>query len=162
MAQKETVLGLSLIMFGAILLLAKMGILALGWSTLWPLFVLLPGLILEGAYIFNREIPGILVPGGILTIVGLNLFICVNFSWGWTYLWPLFPFSVAFGLFQLYIFDNRDRALLLPIAIIGGVSIIAFLSTLATALVGGIIPFAIILFGAYFIYKGRQQKKNTF
>ena len=35
-------------------------------------------------------------------------------------------FSVAFGLFELYIFGNREKGLLIPIGILGGLSFLFF------------------------------------
>lgn len=157
---KNMWLGIFLMFVGMILLLAKFDIIIVGWKTLWPLFVLGPGIILEGAFLLNRKIPGVLVPGGILTLTGLNLFVCNLLGWGlMTYLWPVFPLSVAFGLFQLYVFDSHDRGLLIPVGILGVVAGIGFVTTLASQLIGGVIPLLIFAVGVYLFLKGRNQQR---
>lgn len=154
---RKSWLGISLIVLGAFLLLIQFDLVTFGWRTFWPMIILLPGLVLEVAFLFNRGIPGILVPGGILTVTGLNLFLCNTFGWGlMAYLWPLFPLSVAFGLFQLYVFDTRDQALLIPVTILGGFSAVSFISILATHFIGKIIPFVIIGIGIYVYWLGRR------
>lgn len=43
-------------------------------ENMWPVFVLLPGLALELNYFLGGKSPALLVPGGILTIMGLLFF----------------------------------------------------------------------------------------
>lgn len=156
---KNQLFGTLLICIGLVILLVKLGILHIGWGTIWPLFILIPGLILEGSFIFNRQIPGVLVPGGILTVSGLTFMVCALFGrWDWmSFIWPLFPFSVAVGLFQLYLFGGKDKSLLIPVGILGGFSVIALLTSLMTAAVGVVIPIAIILLGGYLLFSGKEN-----
>lgn len=157
--KKNQVIGTLLICIGLLILLVKLDILHIGWGTIWPLFILIPGLILQGAFIVYRNIPGVLLPGGILTVSGLTLMGCAFFNrWDWlAVIWPMFPFSVAFGLFQLYLFGGRDKSLLIPISILGGFSLVALLTSLITKAVGVIIPIAIILLGGYLIYTDQRN-----
>lgn len=154
-------LGIGLIILGIFLLAAQFEIVEIGWSTLWPLVVLVPGLIFEAAFLFQRDTPEILVPGGIFTVTGLNLFICNTFGW-WLmkYLWPLFPLAIAVGIFQLYLFGDHDRDLLIPVAVLGSVSAIAFLCMFATLVISKIIPLAIIGFGIFLFVRGRQANRT--
>lgn len=158
MDRRSMWVGIWLIIMGGFLLAAQFDIVTIGWSTLWPLVIIIPGLILEGSFFLHRETPGVLVPGGILTITGLNLFICNTFGW-WLmeYLWPLFPLAVAFGLFQLYVFDGRDRTLLIPVAILGTVAVVAFLGKFAVMAISKIIPLLLIGFGLYLLLRGRRR-----
>jgi hypothetical protein len=158
---KNMWLGIGLMILGAFLLAVQFDIIVVGWKSLWPLIILIPGLLFELGFLFERDIPGILVPGGILTVTGLNFLVCSNFGW-WLmkYLWPLFPLAVAFGLFQLYLFDGRDRDLLIPVAILGSVSAVAFFCIMATFVVGKIIPFAIIALGIFLYVRGRQTDRS--
>lgn len=94
---------------------------------LWPLFLLIPGLIFEISYFSTRKNPGLLVPGGILTILGLLVLFEIMTNWGYTkYTWPVYLLAVAFGLLQLYIFDKRDSGLLIPIGILTIVAISSY------------------------------------
>lgn len=96
-------------------------------SKLWPLIILIPGLIFEFEYFSTKRNPGLLVPGGILSTIGL-LFLFetfTNFHYA-AYTWPIYPLALAIGLFQLYLYYGRPSGLLVPVFIFGGVSITAF------------------------------------
>jgi hypothetical protein len=134
-------------------------------SNLWPLFILVPGLLFESSFFASRRDPGVLVPGGILTTIGL-LFLFETFT-GWRfseYTWPVYPLSVAIGLFQLYLYTGRNPALLIPVFILGGVSSIAFLSMVLSAVLGAlpswfsfglIVPVCLIVLGIYIMLRKR-------
>jgi hypothetical protein len=160
-------------MWGALLILLGMLLLAnrffsfrlLSMSTLWPLFILVPGLLFESGFFIYRKDPGLLVPGGILTTIGL-LFLFETFT-GWkysAYTWPVYPLSAAIGLFQLYLFTGRNGALLIPVAILGGVSVIAFFTMTLNAVLGVlppwfnmglIVPVFLIVIGVYVMSRRR-------
>lgn len=138
------VLGSIFILLGALFLLKNLNIIEPFWNNFnlgsiiarfWPaLFLLLPGLLFHLNYFSGRKKdPGILVPGGILLVLGAAFQINVLFG-GWDIMWPVYIFSVAFGLFELYAFGTRDRGLLIPIGILSGLSIIFFISFSANKL----------------------------
>lgn len=95
----------------------------------WPaIFLMLPGFLFHVSFFSGKERDaGILVPGGILLVLGAAFQINMLFG-GWSITWPIYIFSVAFGLFELYAFGNRDKGLLIPIGILSGLSVIFFLS----------------------------------
>ncbi|MBU3196196.1 LiaI-LiaF-like domain-containing protein [Clostridium algidicarnis] len=125
------------IIFGIILILLGLSALInriffidiLSFRNLWPLFLLVPGILFEVKYFETRKDPGMLVPGGILTTLG-TLFLIENISSFHLkkYIWPLYPLSVAIGLFQLYWFGNREKGLLIPIFILTIVSVMSILN----------------------------------
>jgi hypothetical protein len=98
-------------------------------SDLWPYIVLALGLSFEISYFNSRKDPGILVPGGILTTLGL-LFIFETFTnWNFTgYTYPIYTLSVAIGLFQLYLFGEKKGGLLIPVFILTAVAVFQYLS----------------------------------
>lgn len=89
-----------------------------GYISFWDLGILALGLYFEWQYFTTKRSPGILVPGGILTVVGLVNFVealsggllLVNF--------PDVQLGLAAGLFQLYWFGARNKFLLIPVAIL--------------------------------------------
>jgi len=130
----------------------------LNMTKLWPLFILIPGLIFEISYFVSGKNPGLLVPGGILIIVGLIFLTATLIDWSlFKYTMTLFPLSVAFGLFQLYIFGGRHPSLLIPVGILGVISIVSFFSViLSLPFAGTLAPVVLIAVGLLIIF-GRRK-----
>lgn len=154
--------GIFLIAIGVILLVDKtLNIGIFDSINLWPFFILIPGLIFELSYFISGRNPGLLVPGGILTTIGLLFFFETFTNWNFSqYTWPVYPLSVSLGLFQLYLFGGRESGLLIPVFILGAVSIIAFIS-IVSSVFDFTLVFAVfaILIGFYILYKTYIVKK---
>lgn len=130
------------------------GLINIGFDYLWPIFILIPGLIFETSYFVTRKDPGVLVPGGILITISLLFF--ANIFIGWhimDYLWPVFPLGVGFGLFQLYLFGGRDNGVLIASSIVGGFAIIALSFTLFRINFDLLLPIILILIGVTIMFK---------
>ena len=94
---------------------------------LWFLCVLIPGLYFEMNYFQTRKNPGQLVPGGILTVIGLLFCFEILTRWDYSnYTWPIYLLAVAFGLLQLYLYDHKDKGLLIPITILCFISLLFY------------------------------------
>jgi len=155
------IFGLLLLFIGAMLILSNFGVIEIVWENLWPLFLLIPGILFELSYFIYRKDAGLLVPGGILITYGL-LFL-VNVSYGWYLmedLWPIFPLGVAIGLLQLYIFGQREKRLLIPIGILGAVSIFFLINNLIKnlffiefGLFGLLAGIVLVVIGIWIIFK---------
>ena len=132
----------------------------------WPLFVLIPGVCFELSYFSTRKNPGVLVPGGILTTIGL-LFFFQNFTF-WklsAYTWPIYLLAVAIGLLQLYWFGGKQKSLLIPVGILTGIAVLF----LASMIVGNvfsmlrrtiIIPILLLAVGLYIIFR-KDNSSNS-
>ncbi len=148
------IVGLSLLFIGVLIILANFGVIEIVWENLWPLFLLIPGIVFELSYFIYRKDAGLLVPGGILITYGL-LFL-VNVSYGWRlmeYLWPIFPLGVAIGLFQLYLFGGREKGLLIPVGILGAISLFFLINNLLFVdfwLLAGVL---LVVIGIWIIFK---------
>lgn len=169
------VLGTVLVIFGIIFLLKNFNIFTPLWSILnlkfivknfWAsLFVILPGLLFHMGYFSgNRRDPGMLVPGGILMVSGIALQLGALFGI-FDVVWPLFIFSVAFGLFELYIFGTREKGLLIPIGILSGLSAAFFVLFSLNSLLGPgtrryVIPVILIGLGALILLKGKRNNSR--
>lgn len=166
MYRKNYSLGVVLILVGVLLLFNQVfNLHILGIGNLWPLFILVPGLIFEFGYFSTNRNPGLLVPGGILTTIG-TLFLFLNYTtWGlMKYAWPVFPLAVAIGLFQLYVFGFREKGLLIPVFILSAISIISFVSILFNEILwwidsSFIFPAILILVGAAILFKNFGEKR---
>jgi hypothetical protein len=166
MYKKNFTLGVILIIIGILSILNKVFHISLfSISNLWPLFILIPGLLFEFGYFTTGRDPGLLVPGGILTTIGL-LFLFETFTnWNFAeYTWPVYPLSVAIGLFQLYIFGKRPKVLLIPVFILSSISIISFAAMFLKGIFSWIdssliFPVILITIGVVVLFNGFNNKK---
>ena len=124
-----------------------------GMSRLWPLFLLIPGLAFEYGYFQTRQNPGLLVPGGILTTLGAVFLAQTYTNWIFAgYAWPFYVLAPAVGLFQLYLFGNHNRGLLIPVGVLTTVAACGFLGNIFDFINGSIIwPIALIVVGLIII-----------
>lgn len=150
--------GVLLIIIGTLLILNKYYI-GISWEYIWPIFVLLPGLLMEISYFTNPspQNTGVLLPGGILTILGVFFFYSVftNFKY-MDKLWPIFIFAPAFGLFQLYLFRGKQKALLIPVTVLGVIGLIFLLINMGRLWIN-IWGLILIIVGILIIYGGRKK-----
>lgn len=162
------IVGLVLILIGIAYLLDNFGIFEIYFdifdvgflfSTFWPMFLIIPGLIFHYSFFTAKTSDaGLLVPGGILLVMGLTCQISMIFN-AWTYMWPGFILAVAAGLFELYIFGSREKGLLIPVFILGGLSLIFFAISLGriTILRLYLIPAILILGGLMIVARNRRN-----
>ncbi len=150
------VIGVIFIALGALFLLSNLGYLYFSWNYVWPLALLIPGIYMHFAFFTGIDKnPGILVPGGILTTYGALFYANVFFGWHiMSELWPLFLIGIAVGLFELYLFGNHDKGLLIPVGILGGIGLSALLrSFIRFDLKGFLVPVILIAIGIAIITK---------
>jgi hypothetical protein len=130
--RQSAAVGILVLTVGLFILLGKLGVFAFIGAVFWPLFVLIPGVLLHVLY-FGRMVPSVaLIPAGILTVVSIVLMIGNWFGWGLLrYLWPLFPFAVAVGLYEYYVFGySRTRQVWAAAVGLGAISALLFAMTL--------------------------------
>ncbi|HYE84440.1 MAG TPA: DUF5668 domain-containing protein [Clostridia bacterium] len=158
------VIGAVLITMGTLFLLSNLGYLSFSWNYVWPLALLVPGIYMHFAFFtgIDRN-PGILVPGGILTTYGALFYANVFFGWHMMAdLWPMFLIGIAVGLFELYLFGSRDKGLLVPVFILGGIGLSALLRTfIFFDLKNYIVPVILIVIGIMIISKRDGKRGNS-
>ncbi|NSW91163.1 MAG: hypothetical protein HPY74_10940 [Firmicutes bacterium] len=164
----NAVFGTILVILGTALLLRNFDIITLDlsigkfWATY---FLIIPGTIFHIAFFSgDKKDPGLLVPGGIL--LGVGIVNQVSTLYGlWHILWPGFILAVALGLFELYWFGSREKELLIPVGILGSISLIFFVQTLDKVLIFGlkkyIIPVILIVLGFTIAFGNKFRFKNT-
>lgn len=168
-------IGTLLVLLGAIFLLKNLNIFDFYFdifdvgfiiSRFWPaFFLILPALAMHSIF-FSGKTPdaGILVPGGILLTVGITCQLSMLFGI-WGAMWPGFLLSVAVGLFEFYLFGTRDKALLIPVCILGGLSIVFFMSfSLSWALSFKarhlFVPIVLVALGILVMFKNNPRKRD--
>jgi hypothetical protein len=162
----RAIAGIALILLGAYLFFMRDENISTGsvFAYFWPtLFVIPVGILLHWLYfgVFGRNAVGVLVPAGIVTTAGIVCQIA-TLTDGWSYLWPGFILAVAVGLFELYWFSGRNKALLIPINILAGASLIFFVAFSIGNLIGKLAlgqPFLAIVFilaGAFLLAARRS------
>jgi len=160
------IFGLLLLCIGVLLILANFGIIKIAWDNLWPLFFLIPGIFFELSYFIYRkddgnrsgieDFPGssLLILGGIFITYGL-LFL-VNVIYGWHLmenLWPIFLLGVAIGLLQAYLFGGREKYLLIPVGILGAISLFFLINNLFFIHFGLLPGIVLVVIGIWIIFK---------
>lgn len=159
----NTITGLSFIIIGTIIFLANMDILNLQFGLFsWPVFILIPALGFHAGFFLSgmkKDLAGLLVPGGILLTLGLLFYFeeITNFQYA-EYTWPIYILAPAIGLFEMWLFGDREKGLLIPITIL---TVIAgfFLAQMLFAALFTFWPVIFILVGLYILF-GRSKKKR--
>ncbi|WEK53010.1 MAG: hypothetical protein P0Y55_10415 [Candidatus Cohnella colombiensis] len=148
MNKQSAAVGITVLAVGLIILLGKLGVFAFIGAVFWPIFILIPGILLHVLYFGRIAPPIVLVPAGILTVVSVILLIGNWFGWGlMKYLWPLFIFAVAVGLYEYNTFGLvRSQYISTVVLGLGIVSLILFGITLIWS--WGIYLLAIALIGS--------------
>lgn len=168
MKKNNSFIGLLLILVGVVVLFLRglFGIKLFEFNTndFWVFIVLLVGLSFELAFFLTGKNPGLLVPGGIITTIGLLFMFEVTTDWSFAaYTWPVYILSVAVGLFQLYIFSRREKGLLIASLIVGGVGAFFMAGMIFNRITSIIrpevfIPIALIAAGIALFFSGRTKK----
>jgi hypothetical protein len=130
--RQSATVGIGILAVGLIILLGKLGVFAFIGAVFWPLFILIPGVLLHVLY-FGRIVPSVaLIPAGILTVVSVILLIGNWFGWGlMKYMWPLFLLAIAVGLYEFYVFGYiRSRQVWTAAVFLAALSIVLFGMTL--------------------------------
>jgi len=162
------IIGLVLILLGVVYLLNNFKIFEIYFdifdigflfSNFWALILIVIGLIFHYSFFTGKTSDaGLLVPGGILLVIGITCQLSSMFDL-WGYLWPGFILAVAVGLFELYIFGTKEKGLLIPVFILGGLSIIFFTMSLGRIWVlrTYLIPIILILGGLMIVSRNRRN-----
>ena len=154
--------GFFLLFAGGLLILANFGIIEIAWDNIWPLFVLIVGIFFEASYFIYRKEAGLLVPGGILITYGLLFSISAIYGWHLMGdLWPIYPLGVAIGLFQLYLLGGRDKGLLVPVGILGAVSLFFLINNFLFVDFRLLVGIILVVIGIGIILKKTKKTDGT-
>lgn len=121
----------------------------------WPLFILIPGILFHLAYFAGWiRSAGILIPGGILTTYGVLFYYCIIFGWEtMVYMWPFFIMGVAIGLLEFGLADQRQPGVLIAAGIIGLIGLLNFLISVMMGAFSYILAVLFILVGIWLLMR---------
>ncbi|MEK3984369.1 hypothetical protein MHB77_13330 [Paenibacillus sp. FSL K6-3166] len=156
-------LGIFIVAAGVLILFGKLGVFGFLGRALWPLVILLAGLVLHMLFFSRRASATVLIPAGILTVYGLLFGLCNIWGWGlMKYLWPVLLLGIAVGLYEYSINSPRRTGGLSAIAVILGVLSIALciFSLMGTGVIY-LIGIVFIAAGIWLITgRGRTRGRN--
>ncbi len=162
------IIGLLLILVGVLAVLDNFGIFEIYFNIFdigflfahfWPMIIIVVGLVFHYTFFTGKTSDaGLLVPGGILLTIGITCQISMLFDL-WGFMWPGFILAVAVGLFELYLFGTREKGLLIPVFILGGLSLIFFTMSLGRIWVlrTYLIPAILIVGGIMIVTKNKRN-----
>jgi hypothetical protein len=162
--------GIILILLGLALFSTRSVLVDTGYvfGYFWPTMFVIPlGVFFHWMYfgLTSRKGVGMLIPGGILVITGIVCQISMLFD-VWEYTWPGFILAVAVGLFEFYLFSGRNKWLLIPINILGVISLMFFSIFSVSALFNGIgrplVAVALVGLGAMMFFNKKKDKDYNY
>ncbi|MBL0389180.1 hypothetical protein JJB07_21540 [Tumebacillus sp. ITR2] len=159
--------GVLLLVVGALLALGTLGFITISMYFLWPLFLLVPGILFHVRFFMSPQEhnAGILVPGGVLTVLGCLFLFCNIFGWGSLHgLWPVFMLAPAVGLFEQYMFGGRNAGLLVPVSILTVIAVIFLGLNAMNGMFGGVLGILLVLAGVWVLFgrSGTRKGKDSF
>lgn len=164
MDNTRSVVGIVLILLGALFLAGQFG-LDINIGAIWPIVLLLPGVIFWISYFANRENRDsyvLLIPGTILVVYSLYFFF--NEATGYDYAGETsFMFTLGVGLSffaAYYLSKSKPRGLLIAAWIVSAMALINLVSTIST---WNWWPVIFIAVGITLLYKRSQrlEKKES-
>ncbi|RCX22798.1 hypothetical protein DFP94_101383 [Fontibacillus phaseoli] len=153
--------GILILAAGIIILLGKLGVFSFLGKALWPLLLLIPGIIFHLWHFWRKGPSELLLPGGILMVYGI-LFIIANIG-GWStlkYTWPGFILGIAVGLYEYEFFSPvRQKGVLIAAVILGAVSVVLLGVTLFSLALIYLVA-AVLIIGGIWLIAARGKSRR--
>lgn len=154
--------GIIILAAGIIILLGKWGVFSFLLKNLWPLLLLIPGILLHLWHFYRKGPAELLLPGGALVVYSIVFFIGIIGGWQTLkYTWPAFILGIAVGLYEYDRFSKRHQQGILAAAfILGALSIILLGITLFTWPLIYLLAILLIIGGIYLIVaRGNKRRR---
>lgn len=154
--------GILILAAGIIILFGKLGVFSFLGKALWPLLLLIPGILLHLWHFWRRGPYELLLPGGILIVYSI-LFFIANF-WGWhtlKYTWPGLILGIAVGLYEYERFAPiRQNGVMITAVILGVLSVVLFGITLFSFALIYVLAAGLIIAGIWLIAARGKTRGN--
>ncbi|MNI03948.1 hypothetical protein D3C76_1378400 [compost metagenome] len=154
--------GVFILAAGIFILLGKWGVFSFIFKGLWPLLLLVPGILLHLWHFFRKGSAELLLPGGILVVYSIIFFIGIIGGWHTLkYIWPAFLLGIAIGLYEYDMFSNRHQPGVLAAAfILGALSIILLAMLLFSWSLIYLLAILLIIGGIYLIVARGNRRRG--
>ncbi len=155
--RSDSILGILLILFGFFLLSAQFG--WISWENIWPVFLIVGGIMFYLGFLANRNNYGLLMPGSILTVIGVLFLYTSAHNWHqMEVLWPTFILAPGIGFVLMYIFGPKGNGLWIPAGIL---IIIALVFYAQFSCFFRYWPVILIIIGIFIIFNGMDKKSKS-
>lgn len=153
--------GVLILAAGVIILLGKLGVFSFLGKALWPLLLLIPGILLHLWYFWRKGPSELLLPGAVLVVYSVVFFIGVIGGFQTLkFTWPFFVFGIAAGLFEYdYFSPRRQKGLLIVSLILGALSLILLGWTLFSLPVIYLLA-ALLIIGGVWLIAARGNRRS--
>lgn len=154
--RRSIVPGIVLVLLGVFFLFTNYAGIEL--ERVWPVFVIVPGLVFLVMAFVNRDNFGLIMPGTVLLSVGGVFLACEAYGWFMmASLWPVFILAPGVGFFLMFLFGKREQGFLIPAVILTAVGILFFLTESGYA---HLWPLLLILIGVILLIRPRSAGDN--
>lgn len=125
----------------------------------WPLFVLMPGILFYIMFFLDRANYGLLMPATVLTVSGFMFFYCVFNGWHLMgSIWPLYMVAPGVAFLLMYRFGKKEKGLLIPGFILSGMG---FIFLLGATDYPHLWPIVLIIIGVVLIMNSRRKTQES-
>ncbi|MGG6309899.1 hypothetical protein [Paenibacillus macerans] len=154
--------GVLILAAGIIILLGKLGFFSFLGKALWPLLLLIPGIVLHLWHFWRKGPSELLLPGAILVVYSIVFFIGIIGGWQTLkYTWPVFFLGIAIGLFEYDFFSpQRQGGFLIAALILGAISVILLGWTLFSLSIVYILAVLLIIGGIWLIATRGNRRRS--
>ncbi len=163
MKHSHSALGILLLVIGSVMLLNNTNIFTFNMELLWPLFMIVPGVVFHLSYFGgkNRHNATVLVPGAILTIYGIYFLFSIMTNWHFSdNLWPIFPLAIGVGFYEMYYFGGKHQRHLTMAVILVVFSFFALLMEFFHLDFNYLFPVVLIITGLIIVYQSFNRTKE--
>lgn len=153
--------GVFILAAGVIILLGKLGVFSILGRALWPLLLLIPGILLHLWHFWRKGPSELLLPGAVLVVYSLVFFIGVFGGFQTLkFTWPFFVFGIAAGLFEYnYFSPRRQNGILIASLVLGALSLFLLGWTLFSLSVVYILA-ALLIIGGIWLIATRGNRRS--
>ncbi len=151
----RSVFGAILVLIGAAVIFNRVAFSLSPFHLLWPMWLLVPGLALQVAF-FVRPRPNrsnMLMPAGILTVLGIVFFLERIPVLDRLVTWPQVMLAPAAGFLEMYFFGHREFRYFVSGAVLVIIAVVAYVNLFLMLNGALLIGAAFVIIGLYVILR---------